>query len=178
MNPWWWFAASVPLWLTLDIANRPALGGHRILHLEDVVGPRQRTDIPGLKPVNAVLLFSVRDGDCRSTGPCVVVPRWMEADHHPDGLIVAVVLTGRDEGETVRVRLASMKVSIPLAVDPHGVVRSLAKLSAPGTFVLIDSKGESRRWTPSVGRATVNDEDREAIRAAFAAAASPRGAKP
>ncbi|MEM7676512.1 MAG: hypothetical protein AAF449_10960 [Myxococcota bacterium] len=166
------------MWRTLDIADRAQLGGHRILHLEDVVGPGQRTDIPGLAPANAVLLFSVRAEDCRRTGPCIDVAHWTASARQSGGLVVGVVLTDRDEGETVRARLATMKAPIPLAVDPHGVVRSLAKLTPPGTFVLIDSQGESRRWTPSAGRATVSDDVRAAIREAFEAAASPRGAKP
>ena len=166
---------AVPLWITFDIANPGVVGGHRILHLEDVIGPGQRADIPRLPSASAVLMFAVRADDCDRDGLCGRVARWSEAARAAQGLVVAVVLTERDRADAVRATMARLRLPIALAVDAHGVVRSLAGLDVPGTFVVIDGQGRSRRWTPPAGRATVTPGTLDEIRGAFLDAAQPPG---
>ena len=170
----WAMAAQTPLWVTFDVANPQVTGGHRILHLEDVLGPNQRSDIPRLPRAPAALIFSVRPDDCRDEGLCRDVARWTAVARKTGGLVIALVLTEREQAETIRSQLSTSGLPIVLAVDPDGVVSGLAGLQQPGTFSIIDGKGKTRRWTPAPGRVNVAARALEQIRAAFIQAAKPR----
>ncbi len=167
--------APVPLWITFDVVNPAVVGGHRILHLEDVLGPDQRRDIPGLPVATAALLFSVRPTDCNGARVCAEVSRWTRRARAAGGLVVAVVVTERDRGEAVRAQLAKVDLPIAISVDAHGVLTALGGLTPPGTFVVLDAKGRSRRWTPGAGRASLTTGVRNQVRRAFTSAAALRG---
>ncbi len=166
---------ALPLWVTFDIINPESVGGHRILHLEDVIGPEHRRDVPGLPSPTAVLLFSVGPADCVSDGLCAEVAAWSAGARKEGALVVAVVLTERERADAARTRLASAEHPLTIAVDPHGAVSALAGLQTPGTFIVVDSAGRSRRWAPEPGKAQVSSRALEQIRAALGAAARPRG---
>ena len=168
-------ATDVPLWLTFEVANRRALGGHGILHLEDVIGPDQRRDIPRLPQASAVLLFSARSRDCGAKGFCADIADWTRLARQAGGLVVAVILTEADRADQVRSQMATSELPIAIAIDAYGVGSAVAGLDQPGTFVLIDSKGASRRWTPRAGRARVTGRTLDRVRAAFDDAAGAAG---
>lgn len=159
--------AQVPLWVTFDVANPSTVGGHRVLHLEDVVGPDQRRDIPGLPIATAVLVFSVRAEDCAAQGFCAAIAEWSAKLRGAGVLVVAVVPTERDRADALRARMATVPHPFAVSVDPYGVVSTLVGLERPGTFVLIDGKGRSRRWTPGAGRATLSARSLAQIRDAL-----------
>ena len=135
--------------------------------------PDQRRDVPGLPVATAALLFSVRPADCGAESTCSDVAGWTAEARGRGGLVVAVVQTERDRATAVRASLAKLGLPIAVAMDPHGVVTALADLRTPGTFVVIDGKGRTRRWTPAAGRATLTERAIAQVRTAFNQAASP-----
>lgn len=171
---WWMLTAQVPLWVTFDVANPRTVGGHRILHLEDVLGPNQRSSIPRLPRATAALIFAVRPEDCGDEGACAEVARWSRAARKAGGLVIAVILTERERADEVRSRMSTSAHPIAVAIDAEGVVSAIAGLEQPGTFVIVDGKGNTRRWTPAAGRVKVSARALEQIRAAFIRAATPR----
>ena len=178
MAAWWLslcLAAPVPLWVTFDVVNPAVVGGHRVLHLEDIIGPDQRRDIAGLPAASAVLLFSARPDECGASGLCAEVSRWTFKARHAGAVVIALILAERDRADSIRARLVTSRLPIAIALDAHGVIRALSGLDQPGSFVVIDDKGRTRRWTPSSGRATVSPRELDEIRAALEQAALPLG---
>ena len=143
------FAASNPasegLWLTLEVQNPASLGGHHILHVEDLVGP-DRVEIPGLPRPAALLLFTTTAEDCADPrGLCRRVREQTEAVRKRGALVVAVVLTARERVPIVREKMAAVRTPIVLALDPHHHVERAFGLRGPGRFLVLDADGVSQR---------------------------------
>lgn len=133
------------LWLTLEVQNPPSLGGHRILHLEDLIGP-DRLSLPGLPQPSAVLLFTTTAEECtRAQGLCARLEEETRALRARGALVAAVVLTARERVPIVRKSMAALKTPIVLALDPHHHVERALGLRGPGGFVVLDSSGSAKR---------------------------------
>ena len=142
--------APAPLWLTLDVANPETLGRHRLLHLEDVVGPDRRTDIPGLPKAEAVVLFSTRPDGCvgglgpdepKPSGLCAAVAARLEDLSRRGVLVVGVLLATREEAAADLARVRRAAVPFPVTFDVHDLARQALGLEGPGQFVIISSEG-------------------------------------
>ncbi len=135
----------VPLWVTFDVLNPRTLGGHRILHLEDVVGPDARDDIPGLVHPRAVLIFSTTLEQCETGTLCRTAQQLAEIK---GGLVVGVVLAEREAVVRVKREIPRFEYSFPLTVDAYGVLGQALKLDRPGVFLVVNSKSDVARFVP------------------------------
>ena len=134
-------APSLGLWLTLEVQNPPALGGHRILHLEDLVGP-SRLRLPRLPRPEALLLFTTTADECaRPRGLCRRLEARTATLRARGVVVVAVVLTSRERVPIARKTMAAIKTPIVLALDPHHHVERAFGLRGPGRFVVLDAAG-------------------------------------
>ncbi len=147
----------VPAWVTFDIANPPALGGHRILHLEDVIGARARDDVAGLPNPNVVVLFTAAPSDCpgarkkrrkRSDTFCDAMARFATLPWAKGSLFVGVVLVEKETAGEARAGLLRSDYPYPVSVDVHGVVRRALKSDRPGAVLVVDSRLEVVRLDP------------------------------
>jgi hypothetical protein len=134
-----------PLWVTFDVLNPRTLGGHRILHLEDVVGPRARDDVPGLVRPRAVLIFSATLDQCGKGTLCQTAQQLAEIK---GGLVVGVVLAERENVLKAKREIPRFEYSFPLTVDSHGVLGQALKLDRPGVFLVVNSNAELERLVP------------------------------
>jgi hypothetical protein len=134
-----------PLWVTFDVLNPRTLGGHRILHLEDVVGPRARDDVPGLVRPRAVLIFSATIDQCGKGSVCQQAQQLAEIK---GGLVVGVVLAERENVLLAKREIPRFEFSFPLAVDSFGVLGQALKLDRPGVFLVVNSNAEVVRLVP------------------------------
>jgi hypothetical protein len=159
-------AERAPLWVTFDVLNPRTLGGHRILHLEDVVGPRARDDVPGLVRPRAVLIFSATLEQCGTGSLCQVAQQLAEIK---GGLVVGVVLAERETVLRAKREIPRFEYSFPLTVDAYGVVGQALKLDRPGVFLVVNSNAEVARLVPpSEGTdRTVRDRFFAEVKAAF-----------
>lgn len=157
--------ASRGLWLTLEVTNPSALGGHRILHVEDLVGP-DRLSLPRLPRPEAVLLFTTTVEECaRAGGLCRRVEARTSELRARGGLIVAVVLTTRERAPIARRAMAVVKIPIVLALDPHHHVERAFGVRGPGRFVVLDSEGVAQRVGAGSRSRAGSPADRDLARA-------------
>jgi len=138
-------ADRAPLWVTFDVLNPRTLGGHRILHLQDVVGPRARDDVPGLVRPRAVLIFSATLDQCEKGTLCQAAQQLAEIK---GGLVVGVVLAERENAAQAKREIPRFEYSFPLTVDSFGVLAQALKLDRPGVFLVVNSIGEIVRLVP------------------------------
>ena len=138
-------AERAPLWVTFDVLNPRTLGGHRILHLEDVVGPRARDDVPGLVRPRAVLIFSATLDQCGKGTACQTAQQLAEIK---GGLVVGVVLAERESVLRAKREIPRFEYSFPLTVDSYGVLGQALKLDRPGVFLVVNSNAEVVRLVP------------------------------
>jgi hypothetical protein len=138
-------AEKAPLWVTFDVLNPRALGGHRILHLEDVVGPRARSDVPGLVRPRAVLIFSATLEQCGKGTLCQAAEKLASL---PGALVVGVVLAERETVLRAKREIPRFEYSFPLTVDAYGVVGQALRLDRPGVFLVVNSNAEVARLVP------------------------------
>lgn len=145
----------VPGWVTFDVANPRTLGGHRILHLEDVVGPRTRDDVPGLPAPKVVLIFTAAPSDCpglkaerRGRDLCEDIARFATAKWAKGSLVVGLVLAEEESAGGARARLLRSDYPYPMSVDEHGLVRRALNADRPGVVLVVDSRLEGVRLSP------------------------------
>lgn len=156
----------VPGWITFDVANPAALGGHRILHLEDVVGPRARKDVPGLPAPKVVLIFTADREDCPG-GPkasqrsdlCGRMARLATSKAAKGSLVVGVVLSKAETASVDRGSLLRSDYPYPVTVDEHGLIRRGLRADRPGVILVVDSSLGGLRLVPP-SRATGEARDR------------------
>lgn len=167
--------SPAPLWLTLDVANPPQFGGHRLLSLEDVIGPRRRDDIPGLPRPSAVLLFSVTPEGCSGTGLCAEVARRTAEARARGALVIAVVLASKEQAAAARAEVRRAGHPLVVTFDVHNLVRDALRLDVPATFYVIDAEGmntariqASKAGDPAQARRTI-----EQVRTVLLAATGP-----
>lgn len=137
---------KVPLWVTFDVLNPKRLGGHRILHLEDVVGPRAKSDIPGLSIPRAVLIAATTAEACRRPGS--VCAELEQLSKIPGGLVIGVVLVDREGAPRAEREILETEYSFPLTVDTYGVVGQALSLDRPGVCLVVYSNGQAARLVP------------------------------
>lgn len=138
-----------PLWLTLDVVNPETVGRHRLLHLEDVVGPDRRSDIPGLPAASAVVLFSARPEACAppagpeaaTAGLCAQVAAKLGDLTRRGVLVVGVLLATREEAAAGISGVRRAALPFPVTFDVHGLARQALGLEGPGEFVIISADG-------------------------------------
>lgn len=140
-------AVPAPLWVTFDVANPASVGGHRILHLEDIVGPRARADVPGLPNPRAIVIASLRPGDCGAK-PSPLCTKLRQLSEIPWGLVLGVILASRQDADRVRRDLEQHEYPFPLTVDTHGVVARALDLDRPGVCLVLNSTAEVARMSP------------------------------
>lgn len=180
MLPWLLLALAAPpapLWLTFDVANPQTVGGHRILHLEDVVGPKRRRDIPGLPSAEAALVFSVQPEGCGASGGlCARVAQLTAAARARGALVVGVVLASREEAVAAARSVREGRHPFPVTFDTHGLARKALALDGPGVFVVIDAEGvnKGRRRASMAGEPAQVERDLEAVRTTLLAALGDR----
>jgi hypothetical protein len=133
-------AAPTP-WLTLDIVNPASVGGHRLLTLDDVLGPRRRSDIANLPVADALLIFSVSAADCTERGVCERVARFTEVARSQGALVIAVILASKEEAGAAAISVQRAQHPIAVTFDVHGLVRRAFDFEGPGVFSVIDGKG-------------------------------------
>ena len=139
-----------PDWLTFDIINPETVGRHRILHLEDMVGPRRRDDIPSLPQPKAVLLFTARPSECGALGRCAEVADATKAVRARGVLVLAVLLGTREEAAAARAEVRRAHHPFGVTFDVHGLIGRGLALETPGVFVIMNDEGLNvGRWTPS-----------------------------
>ncbi|MEQ9503189.1 MAG: hypothetical protein RIT81_40355 [Deltaproteobacteria bacterium] len=145
----------VPGWVTFGVANPKALGGHRILHLEDVIGARARDDIAGLPSPKVVVLFLVTPSDCpgpAKTGAsrtfCDQMTGFATRPWAKGSLFVGVVLAEEETAGEARAKLLRSEYPYPVSVDEHGIVRRALKSDRPGEVLVVDSRLEVVRLAP------------------------------
>lgn len=136
--------------LTAQVLNPSSLGGHRIFHLDDVLGARRRTDIPGLPSPRVVLIFTVGPEGCRSkeAGWCGAIDEMMGAAWAKEALALGVVLASRDGAEELSRVIPYAGFRFPVTVDAHGLLRQTLKVVRPGEFLVVQSNGENTRLAP------------------------------
>ncbi len=141
---WLLLALASPWWVTFDVLNPQVVGDHKILHLEDIIGPKRRGDIAQLPQPSVVVIFSVAPEQCPPTpgALCEDVRRTLAASLSKGALLVAVLAAER-------VDAAQFLYPFVVARDVRGLARQGLSLDRPGTFVVVDSKGEVTRL-PSV----------------------------
>jgi hypothetical protein len=172
-----------PGWLVIELADPAALGGHRLLHLEDIVGTARRTDIPGLPQARAVALVSVDRAGCAAprAGICGDLERYTGVARKAGAVVVAVVLAGREDAGRAAGEIVAASWPFPVTVDPHRVARHALGFDGPGQVVLVEADGSSRRLEP-IPDAASGQEARgrrlEALRQALEAAARGEGDDP
>jgi hypothetical protein len=135
-------ARPMTLATTFQILNPGSVGGHRILHLEDVIGPRRRSDVPGLPSARAVLVFTTGREACGAVGLCAEVERLTAPLRQAGALVVAVALVRREESAALVRDLSQRAPALPVALEEHGVVGRTLGLDRPGLFVILDHHGE------------------------------------
>lgn len=138
---------KAPLWVTFDVLNPERLGGHRILHLEDVVGPRAKDDIPGLSIPRAVLIGATTAGRCQNEAGSLC-GRMEQLAKIPHGLVIGVILADREGAPAARRAMLETEYSFPLTVDSYGVVGQALALDRPGVCLVVYSTGEAVRLVP------------------------------
>ncbi|MBK6684807.1 MAG: hypothetical protein IPG45_10065 [Deltaproteobacteria bacterium] len=136
--------------LTVEVLNPSTFGGHRIFHLEDVLGKRRRLDIPNLPAPRVVLIFTVEAEGCRdlASGWCGAVDEMLKAPWAKEGLALAVVLANRDAEEELSRLIPYAGFRFPVSVDAHGLLRQTLKVVRPGEFLVVQSNGENSRISP------------------------------
>jgi hypothetical protein len=129
----------------LDILN-PSVAGHRVLHLEDRVGPKARA-ADGREPARAALIVATGLG----CALCETYPARLEALRRRLGdraLIVLLVLSKPAEAAAARARFEALEASHPVALDVWGLARRRLGLPAPTTAVVVRSDGSVSRFGP------------------------------
>ena len=170
-------AQLAPLSLTFDVANPQTLGGHRILHLEDVVGPKRRRDVPDLPAAEAVLLFSVQPDGCGASGGlCAQVAEITEEARQRGALVIGVILASREQAVSAAPAVRQGRHPFPVTFDTHGLARRTLALDGPGVFVVIDSEGvnKARRRASLGGEPAQIARDLAAVRTTLLAALGDR----
>ncbi len=133
--------SAPPSFLTLDVVNPASIGGHRLLTLDDVLGPRRRSDIPDLPAADALLIFSVTPQNCMAQGVCERVGRLTEAARAQGALVVGVILATKEQAGVAAVQVQRAQHPFPVAFDVHGLARRAFQFEGPGVFSVIDAKG-------------------------------------
>ena len=134
-------AREVPGWVTFEVLDPATLGGHGIRHLEDVIGPNQRRDVPGLPDARAMLIFTVRPEDCARVGAglCHQVARATAEARKRGAVVLGVIQAERETAGRVRAVAAVAGHPFPVTVDTHGVARRFLGLDGPGLFLVVHS---------------------------------------
>jgi hypothetical protein len=160
-----------PRWLVFDLVDPAVAGGHRLLHLEDVVGPGRRADIPGLPAARAVLLVSLAPEDCvsPSAGLCAELAALTASAREAGGLVVGVVLSTREGSAAARAKVRTASPPFPVTLDLHRVARHALGFERPGQVILVDGGGVGRRLDPIPADRASEARARalEALRGAF-----------
>ncbi len=145
----------VPGWVTFGIANPKALSGHRILHLEDVIGARARDDVAGLPSPKVVVLFTAARSDCPGAAKttrfrtfCDQMANLATRPWAKGSLFVGVVLAEEETAGEARAGLLRSDYPYPVSVDEHGIVRRALKSDRPGEVLVVDSRLEVVRLPP------------------------------
>lgn len=132
---------SPGLALTFDLVNPNTVGGHRLLSLEDVLGARRRTDIPGLPAAQALLVFSVTPAGCGPTGLCARIATLTEEARARGALVLGVILASKEEAGAALGAVRRAQHPFPVAFDVHGLARKAFAFEGPAIFTVIDGKG-------------------------------------
>jgi len=126
--------------LALDVANGK-LVGRRLIHVEDLVGPKARA-VAGTPPARAVLVLATALDECAI---CDDHFARLLALHEKvalrGGVVVALVLATRETVKATRERLSAREEPYILALDSFGLARSRLGLLGPGSLSVLRSDG-------------------------------------
>lgn len=134
-------AQSNPLqWMSFEVIDPRASGGHRILYLQDVLRPNPEAPVPGLPSARAVLIFSLAPAECglsEGVDRCAELSQLVQWAKKRGGLVIGVLLNDEQEAPELKARLQQARLPFSVVADSYQVWRSLLKLSAPGSFLIV-----------------------------------------
>ncbi len=156
MGPWAWislgwllagqgqFAAEpVPSSVTFWVLNPKTTGGHRVLHLEDIIGknrPASMTHLP--KPHVMVLLFVAQEGvRARDGGRWADALKGLGEASGSRGMVITVVLAS-SRGERPGLPADGTR---PVVWDRFGIVAHAFGVQGPGEALILGSEGLMER---------------------------------
>ncbi len=126
---------SIPT-LALDVAN-PRRTGRRIVHFEDLIGPRAR---PLAQPTKALLVVLMAPGRAQSKGTTLEGLAEAAASLAASGgMLIGVVLPGATGADDPAVDAEQQPFLV--AEDPYGLARKRLGLVGPGHAIVIRSDG-------------------------------------
>lgn len=166
-----------PTDLVFEVTNPQALGGHRLFHVEDFVGPNRRATALLGREIKAVGMISVRPEDCSqpASGWCGRLAPLAKSLRDQGVLVVALVSVSRKRVTSVQTELSLAKWPFVVALDPFAWSRTVLGWTKPGAFIVFDRDGVNTRSSPSSDSFDARAPERrlDGFRRAIAQALSP-----
>jgi hypothetical protein len=141
--------ARAPSWVTFDVVNPERAGRHKILHLDDLLGP-PKPALADLPSARVLLVVTALADDCGSSaGLCVALAPVAKDIAAAGGLVVVVLLDPEEALPKARKELPLAQHPFIITADAHGITRHALGLDRPQQVVVIEPSGRMTRVDPS-----------------------------
>ncbi|MCK6550658.1 hypothetical protein L6R52_32775 [Myxococcota bacterium] len=139
-----------PAWLTFDVVNPEQAGRHRILHLDEVLGP-SKVSVPDLPKARVLLVVTTLADDCGAASSfCVALAPVAKEIAAAGGLVLVVLLDPEEALPKAKKELPLAQHPFIITADAHGITRHALGLDRPGQLVAIEQSGRITRIAGAV----------------------------